>query len=297
MLDVASAVIRPGVGRSHVHRARAAGPLRLLCPRAAGDAGWIVTSSLGGGLVDGDDVALEVRVEAGATAVITTQASTKVYKGSSRQRTEVRVADEGAALVVPDPIVPYRDATFTQVTHVELARASTLVLCDVLTAGRVAYGERWSATRLDTTLSLAIGGTRVLHDRIVLTGDVAARMGRFTALATAILVGPRVRDIAAAQLAALTAGTANQGATSAGVGGAAVGTASAASAAIRGAMAAAGVGGLERSAPVIVAGSPLADGAMFRIAGADIEQTLDRLRALLRPACTALGEDPWSRKW
>jgi dihydropteroate synthase len=37
-------------------RSRAAGPLRLLHPRAAGRAAWIVTSSLGGGLVDGDDV-------------------------------------------------------------------------------------------------------------------------------------------------------------------------------------------------------------------------------------------------
>src|SRR5690606_21225455 len=137
VLDVASAVIGPGGGRSHVHRARGAGPLRLLCPRAAGDAGWIVTSSLGGGLVHGDDVTLEVRVDAGATAVLTTQASTKIYKGSSRQRTELRVAGDGAALVVPDPVVPYRDATFTQVTNIELASESTLVLSDVLTAGRV----------------------------------------------------------------------------------------------------------------------------------------------------------------
>src|SRR5262245_31484735 len=145
MLDVASAVVRPGPGRSDVHRARGAGPLRLLCPRAAGDAAWIVTSSLGGGLVDGDDVALEVAIAAGATSVITTQASTKIYKGSSRQRLTVRVEGDGSALVVPDPTVPYRDARFTQVTTIDLEADSTLVLCDVVTAGRVAYGEWWSA--------------------------------------------------------------------------------------------------------------------------------------------------------
>src|SRR5262245_15567397 len=97
-LAVASAVVCAGNGRSDVHRARGAGPLRLLFPRAAGDAAWIVTSSLGGGLVDGDAVALDVRVEAGATAVVTTQASTKVYKGSSQQRTRVAVAGDGAVL-------------------------------------------------------------------------------------------------------------------------------------------------------------------------------------------------------
>jgi urease accessory protein len=257
--DVASAVIRPGRGRSDVHRARGAGPLRLLFPRAAGDAAWVVTSSLGGGLVDGDAVALEVSVDAGATAVITTQASTKVYKGSSQQRTRVVVAGDGTALVVPDPVVPYRDASFAQVTELELARDSTLVLCDVLTAGRVAYGERWSATRLDTLLRVSIDGTLVLHDRIVLAGDVAAHMQRFTAIATAILVGPRVRELAAAQLAALDR--------------------------------------VLPGAPVIVAGSPLADGALFRIAGEDVETVVKTTRDLLREACSRVGEDPWSRKW
>lgn len=218
-----------------------------------------MTSSLGGGLVHGDDVTLDVRVDAGATAVITTQASTKIYKGSSRQRTDVRVAGDGAALVVPDPVVPYRDATFTQVTDVDLGNESTLVLCDVLTAGRVAYGERWSAARLDVTLRITRAGACVLHDRLLLAGDVASRMQRFTALATAIVIGPRVHEVAAAGLAAL-----------------------------------AGVG---RSAPVIVAGSPFCDGAIFRMAGEDVERTLVMLRALLSPACRALGEDPWSRKW
>ena len=264
MLDVASAIVRPAPtpGRSDVHRARGAGPLRLLCPRAAGNAAWIVTSSLGGGLVDGDDVALEVTIDAGATAVVTTQASTKVYKGRSRQRLDVRAGTSATALVVPDAVVPYRDATFTQVTNVELAADATLVLCDVLTAGRVAYGERWSAARLDTTLSIAIAGERVLHDRIALAGAVATRMRRFTAIATALIVGPRVADLAAAQLAEV-----------------------------------ADSGPIEPGAPVIVAGSPLANGALFRIAGEEIESVVNTARDLLRAACSRAGEDPWSRKW
>jgi urease accessory protein len=259
VLSVASAVVRPGIGRSDVHRARGAGPLRLLCPRGAGDAGWIVTSSLGGGLVDGDAVALDVEVAAGATAVVTTQASTKVYKGTSQQRTHVRVGGDGTALVIPDPVVPYRDACFAQVTEVELARDASLILCDVLTAGRVAHGERWSATRLDTLLRISIDGTLVLHDRIVLAGDVSVRMQRFTALATAVLVGPRVHDIAASTLAAL--------------------------------------GEIERGARVVVAGSPLATGTLVRLAGDDVDAVVQATRELLRDACSRVGEDPWSRRW
>ena len=34
-LDVASVLVRPGDGRSDVHRLRGAGPLRVMCPRLA----------------------------------------------------------------------------------------------------------------------------------------------------------------------------------------------------------------------------------------------------------------------
>lgn len=265
MIDVATAVIRPDAarpGRSDVHRARAAGPLRLLCPRAAGDAAWVVTSSLGGGLVDGDHVALEVTIDAGATCVVTTQASTKVYKGRSSQRTSVRVHGDGAALVVPDPVVPFRDAELAQVTHVELEAASALVLCDVLTAGRVAHGERWSAASIDATLEIAVAGVVQLRDRVVLDGDVATRMRRFEALATAIIVGPRLAECAAAELAKL-----------------------------------ADSGPVARGSPTIVAGSAIAGGALFRLAGERTEAVVAAMRAILAPACARLGEDPWSRKW
>jgi urease accessory protein len=259
MLDVARVLVRSGEGRSDVHRARGAGPLRLLTPRAAGNAAWIVTSSLGGGLVDGDNVALEVTVDAGATCVVTTQASTKVYKGRTRQHTRVIVDRDAAALVVPDAIVPYRDADYVQMTEIELAASSTLVLGDVITCGRLAYGERWSATHVDTCLRMNIDGVALLHDRLRFGPDTATRMRRFEALGTAILLGPRVADLAATQLAAL--------------------------------------GHVDRGAPLVVAGSPLADGALFRIAGDNIEAVIHATRQLLRAACARLGEDPWSRKW
>lgn len=230
-----------------------------MSPRAAGNAAWIVTSSLGGGLVDGDDVALEVTVDAGATCVITTQASTKVYKGSSRQHTRVTAERDAAVLVVPDAVVPYRDARYVQRTEIALAASSTLVLGDVITCGRVAYGERWCATELDALLAITVDGSPLLHDRVRLGADAAVRMRRFEALGTAVLLGPRVRDLATEQLGVL--------------------------------------GAVDKGAALVVAGSPLDDGALFRIAGTNIEAVIHATRDLLRAACARLGEDPWSRKW
>lgn len=263
-IATAQVVVRPGIGGSEVHRARPAGPLRLLTPRAAGRAAWVVTSSLGGGLVDGDHLACEIEIHPGATCVITTQASTKAYRGTTSQRLSVRVLGDATALVVPDPIVPYRDAVFTQVTSIELAAAASLALVDVVTAGRVAHGERWDATCFDATLSITVDGSRRLLDRVVLDpaeGDLARRLGRFEAIGTVVIYGPRVSAIAKAQLALLATTPVGRG------------------------------------DPVVVAGSPLGDGAMFRIAGDRVEAVVETTRALLREVCHSVGEDPWSRKF
>jgi urease accessory protein len=252
---IASAVIRARERRSDVHRARAAGPLRLLTPRA-GDAAWIVTSNYGGGLVDGDAVALEVDIEVGATCVVTSQASQKVYKGTASQRTLVRAAAGATALVVPDPVVPFRGATFSQTTRVELAAGASLALADVMTAGRVAHGERWAADSITSTLEIA----GLLVDRVVLDHDAAARMRRFDALATAIVLGPRFADLAAAELARIAAEP------------------------------------VARAAPLVIAASPLGDGMVARLAGG-IEAVVAGVRQILRPACARAGEDPWARRW
>ncbi|MBA3460918.1 MAG: urease accessory protein UreD [Deltaproteobacteria bacterium] len=263
-LATAQVVVRAGFDRSEVHRARAAGPLRLLTPRAAGRAAWVVTSSLGGGLVHGDNVACEIAIHPGATCVITTQSSTKAYRGTTSQQLRVRALGDATALIVPDPIVPYRDATFTQLTSIELDASASLALVDVVTAGRVAHGERWSATRFDSTLSISLDGTRRLVDRFVLDpedGSLARRLGRFEAIGTVVICGPRVDLIATAQLAALAEIP------------------------------------VRRDDPVIIAGSPFATGAMFRIAGDRVHAVVETTRELLREVCRAVGEDPWSRKF
>ncbi len=184
----ATVVVRAGHGRSDVHRLRNDGNLRVMTPRHAGDAAWIVTSSFGGGLVDGDHVALDVEIAAGATAVVTTQASTKAYKGCASQRFAVRVGEGATALVVPDPVVPYRGARLVQETRVELAAGASLVLTDILTCGRAARGERWEA-EIDATLAIVREGVLLLHDRVLIDGP----LGDYDALATVVLLGPLAR--------------------------------------------------------------------------------------------------------
>src|SRR5262245_48343677 len=86
-------------GASALVAGAARAPLQLLVPRPRGPAVWACAGTLGGGLVDGDALALEVAVGDGAALLVSTQASTKVYRGAASQRLSATVGD-GALLAL-----------------------------------------------------------------------------------------------------------------------------------------------------------------------------------------------------
>lgn len=254
------AVTRGATG-SVVTRAVARSPLQLLVPRNHGHAVWAFLSSHGGGLVDGDEVAFRVEVDAGAAALLTTQASTKVYRSprGCRQSVTATVGDGGLLVVVPDPVVCFAGARLEQSIAIRLGEGASVVLVDAATAGRVAHGERWAFARYRSVLSVArIGAAgereRVLvHDAIELDprhGALASRLGRFDALATIIAIGP---------LATLAE--------------------------------------VARSDDFVAATSPIPDGNLVRAAATSVEQLHRGLRNLLGGIAPLLGDDPFARKW
>jgi urease accessory protein len=181
--------------RSVVTRALASSPLRLLTPRNHGCAAWIYTSTYGGGLVDGDSVRLDVDVESGATALMATQAATKVYRSPRGTSVECdcTVHDGGLLIVAPDPVVCFAGAVYRQVQRFELEESANLVLLDWFSSGRHAAGERWKFDRYDSRVRVRCGGRLVMIDALSLDprdGDLGQRMGRFEVMLTAAVIGP-----------------------------------------------------------------------------------------------------------
>jgi urease accessory protein len=250
-------------GRSVVTRSFARAPLRLLDPRNGGDAVWVFASTLGGGLVDGDELRLDVRVRRGARAVIGTQASTKVYRSpraGCRQDLTVHVADEGLLVAAPDHVTCFAGASYDQTTAIHLAPTASLVLVDTLSAGRVARGERWMFNRFTSRLAVDCSGAPVLRDAIVLDpahGDLAARLGRFDAIATLVFLGPAARSILPSERPRSPPA---------------------------------------RRADLVEATSPLQGGAIVRLAGASLEAVLARICTLLAGLAGLLGDDLFARK-
>lgn len=97
-----------------------------------------------GGILSNDTYSLSVALGAGAQANITTAAATQVYRmphGTARQDIALDLAPGSRLDWLPEPLILFAGAHFTQSTQVRLAPGARLALLDVLVPGRLARGE------------------------------------------------------------------------------------------------------------------------------------------------------------
>jgi urease accessory protein len=183
--------VRRSAGRSVAVRAAAQSPLKLLTPRNHGHAAWVFAATFGGGLVDGDRIAIDARVAPGAALLLGTQASTKVYRSprhGSSQSLRATVGDDALLAVVPDPVVCFEGARYEQRSEIHLGERSSLVWLDALTSGRMARGERWAFHAYQTRTRITRAGKPIAIDaQRIVPGETP--MGRFDAIATLVFIG------------------------------------------------------------------------------------------------------------
>ena len=261
------AVSRGADGYSRATRVYATSPLRMLTPVNHGHAAWVYMSSYGGGLVDRDRVSLDVRVERGATAFLSTQASTKVYRSheGTASRLEALVADDALLVFAPDPVVCFAGARYRQWQRITLAPRGNLVLVDWVTSGRRAAGERWQFEEYSAHTEVDAAGRRAFYDTLSLHaahGPLGARLGRFDVVALVVLAGERL-DAQARLVAARVDETP-----------------------------------VVRRAEVVMSAAPLrTGGCAVRIAGPSVEQVGRIIERVLEFVPPLLGDNPWARKW
>ncbi len=258
------------LGASTVTSAFASTPLKLLTPRARGRSVWSYLSSFGGGFVAGDQTRLDLSLGPNTRCFFGTQAATKIYRNQGLRPcghvTAAAVADQATLIFAPDAVSAYAGSTYLQRQEFRLAPSAGLALVDWLSAGRSARGERWAFQRFSSRNEVFVNGKRVFLDALSLgAGDALAasphRLGRFDCLGLLLLIGPTMQAAAAALLAEIATRP------------------------------------VHRQGPLITSASPLADGALLRVAGESVEAVGRELRQHLLFAREILGDDPWARKW
>jgi len=305
-------------GRSRVVRCWSRTPLRLLIPGRARDSVWAYTSSFGGGMVAGDRTALQVEVDAGARCFLGSQSSSKIYRNPAglpcAHSLEAKVAEGALLVVAPDPVQCFADSSYEQTQRFDLALRASLVLVDWFSGGRTARGEQWQFNsytsrnevwregkliwldplRLDRTdgpprgahldtapvrsSALTRSGSFPAPDRVNAELPTVSRdrsgavpgcapprsefvTGRFHCFATMCLLGPHLAVPAQRLLEALAASP------------------------------------IERGSALMIAGSPLREGAILRFAATSVEAAARAIQARLAFLRELLSDNPWERKW
>lgn len=125
-----------------------------------------------GGLVGGDRLSIQGTLGPQTHVLISTPSASRVYRSLAEisEQTVDLTLQPGAILEwVPEPTIPYAGCRFRQRIHVQLDRGAALLLWDVLASGRMARGERWAFSSLESEVRIctASGGTLLERYRLV----------------------------------------------------------------------------------------------------------------------------------
>ena len=162
-LDFALDPVDPG--RTILNVSQQDPPLKVVRAFALADGSALAhLHNVSGGLLGGDKLALSVRVGAGARVQLTTTGATRVYRPREEaspvsQISDITVGENALLEYVPDAIVPFAGARYSQRTTVRLAAGAGLFWWEILAPGREAHGEifEYECVEMKTDV-LALGG-------------------------------------------------------------------------------------------------------------------------------------------
>ena len=120
------------------------------------------------GLMEGDRQEVSVRVGAGASLELTSQAYEKIHQmkaGHAERRFEAFVERGGSFCFRPQPVIPFAASAFESRTRIELEDESArLFMSDIFSCGRAARGERFAFRYYRSLTEICRAGALVYRD-------------------------------------------------------------------------------------------------------------------------------------
>jgi len=131
-----------------------------------GGAALVHLHNLSGGVLAGDKLSLEITVGAGASAQITSTSATRIYRSRPEARhaesvTRVQLRENALLEYLPDPVIPFAGAKYSQHTAVDLSHGAGLFWWETLAPGREARGEVFSYETVRLGVALRVAGMPV----------------------------------------------------------------------------------------------------------------------------------------
>jgi len=143
-----AAVAAPAGGKTILRSLRCEGTLKAmrvhhLDPALPGMA-FLAIASPGGGVLQGDRLAVDIAAEVGAHLNVGTTSATRVYampRGRAEVTTNFEVARGAYLEFMPDPIIPYAGSRYLGRSRHVVAEGGAVLVAEVVGPGREACGE------------------------------------------------------------------------------------------------------------------------------------------------------------
>lgn len=128
---------------------------------------------LGGGYIEGEYYENNIKLEKESQAILTTQASSKIYKSEnsipSKQYTNLQLEKNSRLEFINDSVILYKDAVYEQTTDIYLSEESSLIYSDGITAGWSPDGKLFQYTSARLKTNIYLDGELVYLDNLKIT--------------------------------------------------------------------------------------------------------------------------------
>ncbi|MGH9690787.1 MAG: urease accessory protein UreD [Candidatus Acidiferrales bacterium] len=187
--------LEPASGRTVLVGSLQEPPLRVVRAFDLEDGSALVhLHNVSGGLLGGDCLLLRVKAGRGASAQLTTTGATRIYRPRKDapptiQCHEIEVAEGALLEYVPDAIIPFAGARFSQRTTIHLTHRAGLFWWEILAPGREACGEIFEYERVEMITDVIAAGRYIAVERMRLepkhrNAKSLARLGDYRYWAT-----------------------------------------------------------------------------------------------------------------
>jgi urease accessory protein len=160
------------------------------------DLASVILASPAGGILQGDQLTIDIRVGPGARLRVGTQSATRIYRapsGKAHQVVRLEVEAGGYLEYLPDPFIPYAGSQFISGTTAVVAADAALIIGEVVAPGRAARGEILAFERFESTVEIARpDGLLLATDAVVLDRRepmrVVGALGRYVTIGTMLVI-------------------------------------------------------------------------------------------------------------
>jgi urease accessory protein len=145
-------------------------PLKLIPTASIKDELRIMTSSYGGGILQGDQIEFEIHCKPHSSLLLQSQGNQHLYKsnrddGQACQKINGFLEQGAKALIIPEPSVLHEYADFYQVQEWDCHPESNLLLLDYIHIGRSENGEEYIYKKFQSDICLKVLNKKIYLDR------------------------------------------------------------------------------------------------------------------------------------